>query len=132
VPVASRFGDYGEDAPAPFDGRNRYSVYVPMTDGTRVAVDYYLPTAAGVETKDPLPVVLHYTRYVRAWERENGEVVGQVDQDPILEHLSRHGYAIAVADARGTGASFGANHGAFSTEETADSYHIVEWLASQP
>ncbi|HVR30428.1 MAG TPA: CocE/NonD family hydrolase, partial [Thermoanaerobaculia bacterium] len=129
---ASRFGNYGDDSPAPYDGRNRYSVYVPMKDGTRVAVDYYLPTANGAAAVDPLPVVLHYTRYIRAFEDEAGELHTALDRDPVLRHLSSHGFAIAVADARGTGASFGVNNGAFSTEETADSYDIIQWLAAQP
>ena len=96
---ASRFGDYGDDSPASFDGRNRYSVYVPMKDGTRIAVDYYLPTADAVEASEPLPVVLHYTRYIRAFEDEEGAIHTPLDGDPVLQHLSRHGYAIAVADA---------------------------------
>ena len=129
--VASHFGDYGPETP-PFDGRNRYSLYIPMKDGVQVAIDYYLPTAAGVESKDKLPVVLHYTRYQRATEDETGKLQTQMDADPVLQHLSQNGYAIAVADARGTGASFGVNNGAFSKEETADSTAIIEWLAAQP
>jgi predicted acyl esterase len=128
---ASRFGDYGPEPP-PFDGRNRHSVYVAMEDGVRVAVDYYLPTANGVAVEEPAPVVLHYTRYVRAWEGEDGKLTTALDQDPVLEHLSRHGYVVAVADARGTGASFGVNNVAFSPEETADSHTLIEWLAAQP
>jgi predicted acyl esterase len=129
--VASSFGDYGPETP-PFDGRNRYSLYIPMKDGVQVAIDYYLPTAAGVESTDKLPVVLHYTRYQRATEDETGKLQTKMDNDPVLQHLSRNGYAIAVADARGTGASFGVNNGAFSQEETADSVTIIEWLAAQP
>jgi len=129
--AASRFGDYGPEAP-PFDGRNRYSVYIPMKDEVRVAIDYYLPTAGGVEATDKLPVVLHYTRYQRATEDEQGKLHTALDEDPVLQHLSRNGYAIAVADARGTGASFGVNNGAFSREENADSATIIGWLAEQP
>src|SRR5688572_3092264 len=129
--VASRFGDYGPETP-PFDGRVRHSVYIPMKDGIQLAIDYYLPTAAGVEAEGKLPVVLHYTRYQRATEDEAGKLKTQMDADPVLQHLSQNGYAIAVADARGTGASFGVNNGAFSKEETADSAAIIEWLAAQP
>ena len=128
---ASRFGDYGPETP-PFDGRNRNSLYIPMKDGIQLAIDYYLPTAGGIETKDKLPVVLHYTRYQRATEDETGKLQTQMDADPVLQHLSQNGYAIAVADARGTGASFGVNNGAFSKEENADSAAIIEWLAAQP
>ena len=128
------FGEYTRDAT--YDGWNRYSVYVPMPDGVRVAVDYFLPTAGDVEASEPLPTILHYTRYTRAREvqDENGEtrISSQVDGDPILQHMLERGYTVAVADARGTGASFGVHNGAFSLEETADSYHIVAWIAAQP
>src|SRR5262245_26394151 len=66
----SRFGVHtGEET---YDSWNRHSVYVPMKDGTRIAVDYYLPTAHGAEAAGKLPVVLHYTRYGRAVEDDKG------------------------------------------------------------
>ena len=129
-PAPSQFGDYGPATP-PFDGRTRHSLYIPMKDGVEVAIDYYLPTPAGVETTEKLPVVLHYTRYQRATEDETGKLNTAVDEDPVLQHLSSNGYVVAVADARGTGASFGVNEGAFSPAETADSHTIIEWLAAQ-
>ena len=128
------FGAYTREAT--YDGANRYSVYVPMPDGVRVSVDYFIPTAGGVEASEPLPTILHYTRYTRARviQDEDGEsrIVSQGGEDPILQHVLHRGYTVAVADARGTGASFGVHNGAFSLEETADSYHIVEWIAAQP
>ena len=126
------FGTYSNDETAVWDGWNRTSQFVPAEDGTRLAVDVYLPTKQGNEPVSEIPVVLHYTRYIRASETEDGSVRSQVDRDPILQHLLKHGYAVAVADARGTGASFGIHHGAFSVEETKDSYTIIEWLGSRP
>ncbi|MDX1383306.1 MAG: CocE/NonD family hydrolase [Thermoanaerobaculia bacterium] len=127
----SGFGAYESPEAAIFDGWNRYSQYVPAEDGTKLAVDVFLPTRDGVEPSEPVPVVLHYTRYIRALELEDGTVAGR-ERDPVLQHLLRHGYAIAAADARGTGASYGVHHGAFSVEETKDSHAIIQWLASQP
>jgi putative CocE/NonD family hydrolase len=126
----SSFGMYEGYSEARYDGSNRYSVYVPMPDGTRIAVDYFLPTLNGVEASEPLPVILHYTRYIRAFETDDG-LVGK-DRDPILKNMLAHGYAVAAADSRGTGASFGTHTGSNSREETEDSYHIIEWLAAQP
>ena len=128
----SSFGTYTDPESAVWDAWQRTSQYVPAEDGTRLAVDVFLPTRAGATPSEPVPVVLHYTRYIRALELDDGTVRTQVDNDPVLQHLLRHGYAVAVADARGTGASFGVHHGAFSVEETADSYAIIEWLGSQP
>ena len=127
--VVSEFGTYTNPSAETFDGWNRYSQYIPAKDGTRLAVDVFLPTRDGVEAEAPVPVVLHYTRYIRAVEEE-GQVRGR-DSDLVLQHLLKHGYAVAVADARGTGASYGVHNGPFSVEETADSSAIIEWLASQ-
>ncbi len=128
------FGEYTREAD--HDGARRHSVHVPMPDGVRLAVDYFLPTAGGVEVSEPLPTILHYTRYTRARvvQDEDGtsRIVSQGGEDPILRHMLHRGYTVVVADARGTGASFGVHNGAFSIEETADSYHLVEWIAAQP
>ena len=128
------FGAYTREAT--YDGANRYSVYVPMADGVRVSVDYFIPTAGGAEASEPLPTILHYTRYTRAFliEDENGEpqLSATGETDPVLQHMLHRGYTVVVADARGTGASFGVHNGAFSIEETADSFHIIEWIAAQP
>ena len=128
---ANGFGTYTNDETAIYDGWNRTSQYVPAADGTKLAVDVYLPTKGGEQAEGPLPVVLHYTRYIRAIETGDGQVRGGPDFDPVAQHLLRHGYAVAVADARGTGASFGVHHGAFSVEETGDSHAIIQWLAGQ-
>ena len=131
-PAAHGFGAYRNETAARWDASERTSQYVPAQDGTRLAVDVYLPTRDGEVPREPVPVVLHYTRYIRALESEDGVVRGIGDTDPVLQHLLRHVYAVSVADARGKGTSFGVHHGAFSVEETADSYAIIEWLASQP
>ncbi|MEE2777519.1 MAG: CocE/NonD family hydrolase [Acidobacteriota bacterium] len=125
------FGTYSNEATAVYDGWNRYSEYIAADDGTQLAVDVFLPTRDGIEPTEAVPTVLHYTRYIRALEGEDGEVQGR-ERDPVLRHLLNHGYAIAAADARGTGASYGVHHGAFSVEETRDCYAIIEWLAAQP
>jgi uncharacterized protein len=128
--AADRFGEYGGDSPVLFDGWNRHSVYVAMADGVELAVDNYLPTAGGAEATEPLPVVLHYTRYLRAVE-DGGRTVTVVDERGSLQELLSRGYAVAVADARGSGASFGVRNGEFPAEETADAYELIEWLAAQ-
>jgi putative CocE/NonD family hydrolase len=130
--LANGFGVYTNPDTAIYDGWNRTSQYIEADDGTRLAVDVYVPTKAGEAPAEKVPAVLHYTRYVRAFEMEDGSVVGHAERDPVTLHLLRHGYAVAVADARGTGASFGARHGEFSSEETSDSHVIIEWLGTRP
>ncbi|MBJ88954.1 MAG: hypothetical protein CMO98_03755 [Woeseia sp.] len=129
---AADFGKYTNPEASQFDGWDRTSRYIKAEDGTRLAIDLFIPTLNGEQPAEKIPVVLHYTRYIRATEREDGPIVSAPIRDPVAQHLLRHGYAVAIADARGTGASFGVHNGAFSIEETADSYTIIEWLASRP
>lgn len=109
----------------------RSSRYVPVRDGTRLAIDIYRPAAGGKPATEKLPVIWTQTVYHRANET-NGGSRGMVDSMPALQTLLKHGYVIAVLDARGTGASFGTWRGLFMPEEAQDAYDITEWLAAQP
>ena len=127
----SSFGRYSGYSEAIYDGWSLHSEYIAMPDGVDLAVFYFIPTLEGVEASEQLPVILLYTRYLRAWE-ENGEVVTFIDDMPFAQSLVHHGYALAIVNARGSGSSFGVRHNEFSAEETADSYEVIEWLAAQP
>jgi putative CocE/NonD family hydrolase len=72
-----------------------------------------------------------YDRYQRASIRA-GSLVTQLDQEPWLKTLLRHGYVVGVVDVRGAGASFGVSRGPLSREEAWDLYDITEWFAAQP
>jgi len=96
-------------------------VYVPMSDGVRLAVTLGLPSNDGA-TPAPgrFPVLLTMTPYSR-----------QVDS-PAPE-LVAHGYVHAVADIRGAGGSEGnLNGNYFSPREQQDGYELVEWAGTQP
>jgi uncharacterized protein len=96
-------------------------VYVPMSDGVRLAVTLGLPSSDGV-TPAPgrFPVILTMTPYSR---QANG---------PSTK-LVAHGYIHAVADIRGAGGSEGnLNGNYFSPREQQDGYELVEWLGTQP
>jgi putative CocE/NonD family hydrolase len=127
----SSFGRYSGYSEASYDGWSRHSEYVPMADGVEIAVFYFIPTQAGREASEPLPVLLLYTRYLRILEVD-GEIVTPVEEEAFYQELIRHGYVFAIANARGTGASFGVNNGPHAADTTADSWQIVEWLADQP
>jgi len=140
-----------------YDGVQRTAVYVPMRDGVKVAVDIYRPTINGKPTEEALPVLFQYARYWRSTEMANGDVrtlVGIFPKGrntipfsfdnsvlvPTYEHdkpelsyqmFLKHGYIVARADARGTGASYGLWHGDMSTVEANDGHDVVEWLAKQ-
>ncbi|OGD20576.1 MAG: hypothetical protein A2W03_07940 [Candidatus Aminicenantes bacterium RBG_16_63_16] len=110
----------------------RSSQYVPVRDGTRLAVDIIRPSRDGQPVAEPLPVIWTFTPYGRAARLPDGRLMSQMEQLPWLPEVSRHGYVVAAADIRGTGASFGHIEGNFIPQEAADAFDITEWLAAQP
>ena len=49
-----------------------------------------------------------------------------------MDLFNRAGFALVVADARGTGASFGSRAGELSEREIKDYGELVGWVAAQP
>jgi putative CocE/NonD family hydrolase len=107
------------------------SQYVPVRDGTRLAVDIYRPAVAGRAVDEKLPVIWMHTPYRRAYINAEGKRVSAAEQAGLLQIL-RHGYVIAVVDTRGRGASQGARRGFQDRTEAQDAYDMTEWLAAQP
>jgi len=138
----SEFGRYQGYSEAKYEEFARSSVYVPARDGIRLAVDIYQPSIGGQPVEEPMPAVLSFTRYWRAYELHNGglrTIVGQVDPGESVgrvptdstrspRELLRHGYVVVSADARGTGASFGKGVGTVPQ----DTHDLIEWIAKQP
>ena len=80
------------------------SAYVPMADGTRLAVDWYLPDSH--EDGARYPALLELTRYWRGRENpDTGEPMNSLR--PVERYFLEHGYALVKVDVRGSGASFG-------------------------
>lgn len=100
------------------------SFYLEMRDGVKIAVDLYLPSR---EQGDKLPVVMMGTRYWR--DDHQYQETGYFSGDE--EIFNERGYAYAVVDARGTGASFGTRDGPFTAEEAKDYDEVITWLADQ-
>lgn len=100
----------------------RTSVYVPMKDGVRLAVDVNLPKGLAAGTR--LPTILVSTRY---WRAAEGQPAG-----PMERFFLSRGYAYVYADVRGTGASFGQWYYPWAPQEVEDLGELVAWLAKQP
>lgn len=128
----SRPGAYAGYSQVKYDGYERFSQYVTARDGTRLAIDIYRPTLHGVVHSEKLPVVWSQDRYLRAFILPSGQIFTHLHESPKLFVLLQHGYVIATADVRGSGASFGVTDGWFSPKEAQDSYDVTEWLATQP
>lgn len=109
----------------------RESCYVTARDGTPLALDLFRPARDGRRADEPLPVIWAQDCYRRA-HYGNGRLETVLDRFPWLETLLAHGYVVAAADARGSGASFGSRLVPFGQTLMWDAYDITEWLARQP
>ena len=116
-----------------YGGVIRQSLYVPVRDGTRLAVHIYRPAIAGKAVEGRFPVVFAFTPYRGRFKGADGmiEETGLSEQLG-LKGLTDFGYVVAVADIRGKGASFGARRGLQDRTEAMDGHDLVEWLAAQP
>src|SRR5262245_49505082 len=132
-PRVSEFGRYEGWSEELFDGWKTSSLYVPMRDGVRLAVDVTRPTFYGELVGDPLPVVWTHSRYHRRPPVPAGAPSpSMVDANPALQRLVRHGYVVAVVGVRGSDVSFGRFEGLFSEAETQDAVEMIAWFAAQP
>ncbi len=124
----SKPGEYSGYSQPEYASWETTSQYVPMRDGTRIAVDVYRPTE-GPEGK--LPAVLIMTPYHRASVKD-GEVVDlMTDPESAYRTIVSYGYNIVCADIRGTGASYGSRFAIFGPEEVSDGNDLVDWIAAQ-
>ena len=111
-----------------YDGFYRHSLYVQVRDGTRLALDYYVPALDGAEETEPLPVVWQFTPYGRCSCRDGAIRPG----GSHLETFIRHGYIVAGAEVRGTGASFGIREATNNPYDRMDGRDLNEWIYRQP
>jgi putative CocE/NonD family hydrolase len=115
-----------------YKGSDVSSEYIKMPDGVRIAVDIMLPQ--NLEKNKTLPCILIMTKYWRSLCTKNplqGEKSSTNPQMPICEFLNRNGYAVAIADARGTGASFGTWEYPLSSLEIKDFYFVGKWITTK-
>jgi putative CocE/NonD family hydrolase len=129
--VDARWAVEQKQMPPP-TGPFRESVYVPMRDGTRLAMHVLRPAENGALLEAPQPVIFAFTPYRARYRAPNGRVVGPSVAGPADQALLEAGYALAVADVRGKGASFGSRRGFQDRTEALDGRDLVEWLAEQP
>ena len=111
----------------------RSSQYVPVRDGTRLAVDLYRPAIDGRPVETPHPVLWSPTPYVRAYyDAEGKPVLSACSYAGGIVELTKFGYVVAVADLRGRGASYGISWARQDWTEAWDMHDVNEWLGIQP
>jgi len=124
----SKPGVYSGYSQELYDGWKRFSQYVVVRDGTKLATDIYRPTLNGKVVETPHPVIFVFTPYRRAYYDSGGNLILAAQS---LLSMTKYGYVVAYADARGTGASYGFRKAANNQIEGMDARDIVEWLGSQ-
>lgn len=147
--------NYSGYSEAEYSGYTKTSQYVEMSDGTKIAVDIYLPADGPEQTA--FPTIFQYTPYGRAYaipdsvdislvtklglryycgtwdnylDRINSHdgVYGSYDDE--IELFLSHGYAYICADMRGCGASYGTMMD-FCKEFATDGKELIDWMAQQ-
>ncbi len=109
------------------------SLYIPMRDGVQIAIDVILPKDLPVNVK--IPAILVMARYWRSFDLRMPSQPGKAPLGPrgaIADFFGTHGYAVIIADARGSGASFGTWPAPFHDQEIADFGEVAEWVTRQP
>ena len=117
--------------------RIQRNVTVPMRDGKLLRVDLYRPDHAD----EPLPVLIAWSPYGKHgqldWRYWPGNDVPTEDLSPYTcfetpdpAYWTRHGYAVIMADARGTWGSEG-NVTMGGPAEARACYDLIEWAGTQ-
>lgn len=97
-------------------------LWIPMSDGTRLAAKVWRPVAADDR---PVPGVLEYIPYRK---RDLSAVRDSIHHP----YMAGHGYACVRVDLRGTGESEGVLVDEYLEQEHRDAEDIMEWMAAQP
>jgi putative CocE/NonD family hydrolase len=113
----------------------RQSLYVSMSDGTKIAIDLWLP--ADLNPGEKIPAMLRSTCYWRGYQMgaagqfmENYALMPADAAEP--QRWADAGYALVLVDVRGTGASYGEWSILWSDQELADLGEVADWIIAQP
>ena len=105
----------------PRDVREVETLWIPLSDGCRLAARMWLPDDA---EERPVPAIIEYLPYRR------GD--GTAARDAINHHyFAGHGYACLRIDIRGSGDSDGLFDDEYSPQEQADCVEAIAWIAKQ-
>jgi predicted acyl esterase len=97
------------------------NVWIPMSDGARLAARIFLPVSAHTQ---PTGAVLEYLPYrKRDFYRHRDDVVGPF--------LAKEGIAHVRVDIRGTGDSDGIAIDEYMPAEQADALTVIDWISRQ-
>ncbi|ADI00568.1 CocE/NonD family hydrolase [Salisediminibacterium selenitireducens] len=106
----------------PHEVEERNDVWIPLSDGKRLAATIWLPKDAD---KQPVPAILEYLPY----RKNDFTAIRDSIRHP---YFAGHGYASIRVDIRGTGDSDGYLPDEYTKQEQDDALEVFEWIQAQP
>jgi uncharacterized protein len=97
-------------------------VWIPMSDGNRLAARIWLPEDA---EQNPVPAILEYLPY----RKDDFTALRDSIRHP---YFAGHGYASIRVDIRGSGDSDGILYDEYLPQEQDDALDVLTWIESQP
>src|ERR1700758_5683412 len=98
------------------------NLFIPLSDGTRLAARIWLPEDA---ERNPVPAILEYLPYRK---RD-----GTAERDQLTHpYFAGNGYACVRVDMRGSGESDGLLEDEYLKLEQDDALEVIDWIARQP
>ena len=97
------------------------NVFIPMSDGTRLAARVWLPADA---ERRPVPAIMEYIPYRKRDLSRRRDAINH-------PYMAAHGYACVRVDVRGSGDSDGVLTDEYTREEQEDAVQAIAWLAEQ-
>lgn len=119
-----------------FSGSNRSSRYVAVADGTKIAIDLFLPR--GLPPGERVPALITQTPYLRAVEFRSrfaervATKLAFLGTSDFAEECVKYGYAFVLMDLRGAGASFGRKKANLMADAARDGSDVIDWIVAQP
>ncbi|RDD62865.1 CocE/NonD family hydrolase [Ferruginivarius sediminum] len=98
------------------------NVWIPMSDGCRLAARIWLPSDAD---QRPVPAILEYMPYRK-------RDFTRLRDEPLHRYFAGHGYASIRLDLRGSGDSDGLLLDEYLQQELDDAVEAIEWIVQQP
>ncbi|RUU45168.1 CocE/NonD family hydrolase [Mesorhizobium sp. M6A.T.Ce.TU.002.03.1.1] len=98
------------------------NIWIPMSDGTKIAARVWVPEDALL---DPVPALMEYIPYRKRDSR-------RLHEETFHPYLASFGYACVRPDIRGSGDSEGLPMDEWVKQEQDDGVEIIAWLAKQP
>jgi predicted acyl esterase len=94
---------------------------IPLSDGTRLAVRYWLPEDA---EQNPVPAILEYIPYPK-------RDMTPARDEAMHVYFAGHGYAALRVEMRGSGESEGVLLDEYLKQEQDDALEVIAWIAAQ-